>query len=145
MKIVSIFLLVGLLFTISDAQTIVSGTITKDSVWSLANSPYIVNGSVTVNNPFTLTVDSGVVVRFTSAAYLFINGALHAHQSAVFTSSKDTVGGSPQKGDWGSINLQGGATSLILDTCQIKYGGGSAMINGTVGSAVPSLPQRILR
>lgn len=134
MRTLTVLLCLGILFAYSNAQTNVSGSINKDSTWTRAGSPYIVSGSVTVNSPFKLTVDSGVVVRFTSGTYLYINGALQARQ-ATFTSRKDTAGGSPAKGDWASINFNSGATTAQLDTCQIRYGGGTAMINGTVGTA----------
>ena len=134
MRTLTLLLAVTMVFSTAYTLTNVSGTITKDSTWNRAGSPYIVTGSVTVNNPFQLTVDSGVVVRFTAGTYLYINGALQARQ-ATFTSQKDTAGGSPNKGDWASINFAGGATSVTLDTCQIKYGGGTAMINGSVGTA----------
>ena len=135
MRTFTIFMAVGLFFSTVYTQTNVSGSITKDSIWTRTGSPYIVNGSVTVNNPFKLTVDSGVVVQFTAGANLYVNGILQARR-ATFTSRKDTVGGSPNKGDWASINFGGGASSVTLDTCQVKYGGGTAMINGSVGTAM---------
>jgi parallel beta-helix repeat protein len=103
-------------------QTNVSGVVS--GTWNLAGSPYIVVGSVTVNNATTLTVDSGVVVRFTSGQAMFIWGTLNATR-ATFTSSRDTVGGSPAKGDWAYIQVGTGATvgSLSMDNCVIKYGG----------------------
>lgn len=114
-----------ILATFANAQTNVSGIINKDSTWTIAKSPYIVTGSLTVNATFTLTVDSGVVVRLQSGNSLFVKGTLKARQ-AVFTSSKDTAGGNPLKGDWAAIYMNSASAVLILDTCVVKFGGGSS-------------------
>jgi parallel beta-helix repeat protein len=118
--LVSLLLLVSVM-TLATAQTnLTGGNITKDSVWTLAGSPYRVSGSVTVNAGFNLRVDSGVVVRFQSGVYLYVNGNLRARQAS-FTSSKDTVGGNPLKGDWGAIYPNSTADTLRLDTCLVKF------------------------
>ena len=123
MKKILLLCLIGLLSGSIFAKTNISGTIASDSVLTLANSPYIVNGSLDVYG-CTLTMDSGVVVRFTNGTYLRMHGGAINARWTVFTSSKDTSGGNPQKGDW--ICIQTGtdnASSAIFDTCQINYGG----------------------
>ena len=125
------------------AQTNVSGTINKDTTWSIDKSPYIVTGNVQVNSGYTITVDSGVVVQFKSGTNLLSYGTLNARY-AKFTSSKDTSGGLPAKGDWSAIQIGSGSgsPSATIDTCQIVFGGsggngivyvrnGTATINGT--------------
>lgn len=122
-----LFLTVGTL----NGQTNVSGVINKDSTWTLAASPYIVTGDVTVNAGFTLTVDSGVVVRFNAGTNLRSYGNIYARH-AIFTSRKDTAGGSPLKGDWGTIQCGNGTNPLTatFDSCQMKFGGAGG--NGIV-------------
>jgi len=140
--VLSLLLIVG----ISDGQTNVSGVINKDSTWTLASSPYIVTGDVTVNPGFTLTVDSGVVVKFNTNTNLRAYGNVYARH-AIFTSRKDSAGGSPLKGDWGTIQCGNGVNALTatFDTCQMKFGGyggngiiyvrnGVATINGSAVS-----------
>ena len=64
-------ILTGLTLTIvgamrSRGDTLVSGTISTNTTWTLANSPYVVTGTVTVDaaaNP-TLTIQAGVTVKF---------------------------------------------------------------------------------
>jgi parallel beta-helix repeat protein len=114
------------------AQTNISGSISKDSTWSIAGSPYIVIASFTVNPRFTLKVDSAVVVRFQSGTIMYVSGTLRARH-ATFTSNKDTTRGNPQKGDWASIYPNSSSAVLILDTCQVKFGGSNStpMINGS--------------
>lgn len=128
-----LFLLGGIAFS----QTNLSGTIATDSTLALAGNPYIVTGNVTVNSSHTLTVDSGVVVRFQSNTALYISGSLKARW-VTFTSSNDTTGGSPQRGDWGGIQIGDytNTATASLDTCQIKYSGSIAgelyIYNGNV-------------
>ena len=115
-----------ILATFASAQTNVSGPISKDSTWTLAKSPYVVIATFTVNNGFTLKIDSGVVVRFLPGTFMNVSGTLRA-RLASFTSNKDTIGGPvPQKGDWGGIYLNNGAAVLVFDTCIVKFGGGSS-------------------
>ena len=123
----------------SFGQTNVGGPISKDSTWTLAGSPYIVTSNVTVSGGFTLTVDSGVVVRFQTNTSLYLNASVSGTASMVarhvlFTSSKDTVGGTPAKGDWYYIQVGNNTTypaALTLDTCEVRWGGNSSG-NGSV-------------
>ena len=116
--------LLAVLCTMASAQTNVSGTISKDSTWTLSASPYVVTGNVIVNTAWTLTVDSGVVVRFQGNTSLIVYGSIAARH-VVFTSAKDTAGGSPSRGDWNSIQIGDYSTAGdgSFDTCAIKYGG----------------------
>src|SRR5208283_4950617 len=119
--------LLFLLGGIASSQTNLSGTIATDSTLTLAGNPYHVTGNLTVNFPHTLTIDSGVVIRFQSGTGLYANGNLQARW-VNFTSIKDTTGGNPQKGDWGGIQIGSASSSTgTFDTCQIKFGGS----NGT--------------
>ncbi len=118
-----LFLLGGIAYS----QTNLSGTIINDSTLTLSGNPYIVTGNLTVNSPYTLTVDSGVVIRFQAGTGLYVNGNLQARWTT-FTSSKDTTGGAPQKGDWAGIRIgYPSGSNAVFDTCQIKFGGS----NGT--------------
>src|ERR1700690_3727922 len=59
------------------ASTLVSGAISTDTTWVLANSPYRLSGTVWVNSGVTLTVEPGVVVDL----YLYsimVSGTLNA-------------------------------------------------------------------
>ena len=140
LTIVMLFLLGGIAFS----QTNLSGTIATDSTLTLAGNPYNVIGNLTINSPHTLTIDSGVVMRFRPSTGLYAAGNLQARW-VTFTSSRDTVGGTPAKGDWYGIQVGStGASSGLFDTCQIKFGGsnGTAELwvsNGTTdveGSAI---------
>ncbi len=124
----------GLFFTLlvlssaALSQTNVVGTISKDSTWTLAKSPYVVTGDLSVSGGFTLTVDSGVVVRFQANTNLYLNGTANlVARHARFTSSRDTLGGAPAKGDWAYIQVgNNSAATAIFDTCVILFGGTSS-------------------
>ena len=108
------------------AQTNINGTISSDSTLSLAGSPYIVTGNLTVNNGVTLTVESNVEVKFNTNIRLYVLGSIVAN-SATFTSSATT----PAKGDWGNIQIgnYNNSGSGQFTNCQIMYGGNSDYSN----------------
>ena len=45
-------------------QTIISEDISEDQIWSLAQSPYIIQGSIEIQAGVTLSIEPGVEVRF---------------------------------------------------------------------------------
>lgn len=119
------------------AATNVHGYITTNTEWTLANSPYVVTSTVLVENGATLTIDRGVVVKFSGQFNtLTVNSnstliAVGTADSAItFTSVKDdSVGGdtngdgnatSPAPGDWYYVGVSGSAT---LDYVVMSYGG----------------------
>ncbi len=109
---------------------------------------YVIDGTLTMSQGATLTVDPGVVLKFSSGSGLTINGALHAagtsEKPIVFTSVKDDIYGgdtngdgyasSPSNGDWNGIyfTIQANGSSCILDHVIVRYGGATG--NGAVYS-----------
>ena len=115
-------------------------TYTSDTTWTQANSPYVLDGNITVNPGVTLTIDPGVVVKLSAQTRtLTVKGVLQAlgtaDQSVVFTSIKDDTDGSDSGGDgptlgapgqWFMLNLMAGSTAHF-DYADLRYGGyGSA-------------------
>ncbi|MBN2699445.1 MAG: dockerin type I repeat-containing protein [Bacteroidales bacterium] len=88
MKRISVFLfiLVVIPFTLV-AQTNISGTISNNTTLTVANSPYIVTDHLNVNAGVTLTVESGVELRFNSGKYLQVFGTLTAN-NVTFTANE---------------------------------------------------------
>ncbi len=46
--------------------TNVSGTISGDAAWTLSGSPYVAIGDITVIEGVPLTIERGVIVKFSS-------------------------------------------------------------------------------
>ena len=137
----SAFLALLLISSQAAALTNVSGTISTDTTWNLAGSPYIVTGDVTVASGVTLTIEAGVVVKFQYQDYvgykrrLIVNGILDLQSTSaepvVFTSERDDFYGGdsngdgvatvPAAGNWGYIQINNG--SNVIHNCIIRYGG----------------------
>jgi RHS repeat-associated protein len=123
----------------------VSGDITTNTTWTLANSPYVVSGTINVQSPATLTIEPGVVVKFQSGASLLAQAG--ATLTAVGTSAtpiiftsirddsaagdtnEDGTATTPAAGDWNSLgftgytDISGGHAAFgSLQYAQVRYG-----------------------
>jgi len=100
-----------------------SGAIQQDETWTLADSPHIITGDVTVNDGVTLTIEAGCEVKFNKNTRLSVYGKLVADGNAskhiTFTSNEAT----PSAGDWKNIYFYYADPGTILDYCGISYGG----------------------
>jgi len=94
------------------SQTAVSGAIASNTVWTLAGSPYIVTDNIDVSESATLTIEPGVVVKFSANTGMELHGYLSAigteTNRIVFTSNLT----SPTIGSWNGITVIG--TSILL-------------------------------
>jgi len=143
-------MVLGLVFVLAVAtnglaDTPVSGIIGADTIWTPADSPYIVTGNVLVREGVTLTIEAGVDVKFESQKALQVDGGLVArgtdNSKITFTSNQPT----PASGDWAYIffsDLSNDATfdvdgnytgGSILEYCIVEYAGGVIIdYNGAV-------------
>lgn len=98
-----------------------------DTVW---DGEVLVDGILTVATGVTLEIRPGTVVRFTrkdsngdgiGEHELFCQGTIRALGTAArpirFTSAED----SPQRGDWGAINMMGSEADNRLEHCVIEH------------------------
>ena len=124
-KLSSILLLLSTFVFIQNAKsTNVSGGIYANTTWTFANSPYIVTDTVVVFPGITLTIEAGVVVKFTDHTYLEIRQANivasgTSSDSIIFTSNST----SPANGIWGGIYLNGytANTTATFNYCSIQF------------------------
>lgn len=114
------------------AQTYVGGLIDTSEVWTLANSPYIVQTDIEVITGATLTIEPGVIVKFELNTGLDIDGGkLDAqgtnNDSILFT----TTFVNPTNIKWRGIVLRGWEESKIAYS-KIEYAasGISTVISG---------------
>jgi parallel beta-helix repeat protein len=119
------------LFSSANA-TYVEGSITKDTLWALVDSPFVLSNDITVYPNATLTIERGVEVRFGGDFTLIVNGQLIANGTQdsmiTFTSNKYQ----PIPKDWNAIELNGAGTSLLA-YCSISYANnGMQITNGVV-------------
>lgn len=106
----------------------VSGTIAANTTWTVANSPYIVTGDITVNNGVTLTVNANVQVKFNSGRRMIVLGTLNA-TTATFTSNQAV----PVAGDWLYIQVgdASNAGAVNLSGCFLRFAQQFYIYSGT--------------
>lgn len=130
-------------FLIANARvgaTNVSGLISSDTKWTVANSPYIVNSNLLVNFGVTLTIEPGVTVKLDTLTCIQIDGTLIA-KGSVTDSIRFTSNKSQKAGVWGYIYFSEKSADAvydengdylsgnILEYCKIEYAGNSAISN----------------
>jgi RHS repeat-associated protein len=112
-------------------------TYTANTTWTVAGSPYVLNGNVTVAAGATLTIDPGVVVKFNGTLReLRVNGTLSAVGTSsshiVFTSYQDDSAGGDTNGDgtatqgqpgqWYRVSVTSGNGNSRLQYADVRYG-----------------------
>lgn len=140
----------SLALAVPATATNVSGAITTNTTWTLANSPYVVTGTVTVSNNAQLTIEPGVEVRFNALQSLVVGsgtaGVLVAQGTGALPILFTTNSATPAAGQWGGIQLNVTSATTLLDHCTIEYGGsGTPNCNLRVGSATPTIQNCTVR
>jgi hypothetical protein len=125
----------GLAPPVFGATYLPSLTYKTDITWTLAGSPYVLNGNVTVDPGATLTIEPGVVVKLNGQyRQLSVKGKVVAigtpTQGILITSGQDDVAGgdtnfdgnatTPAPGQWYNIWLQSGGS--VFEYAEIRYG-----------------------
>ncbi|MDI6792464.1 MAG: Ig-like domain-containing protein [bacterium] len=100
--------------------------IAESDTWTLANSPYVSEDDLIINDSATLTIEPGVVIKFKTGENisLLVKGLLNASGTSshriTFTSNADT----PQACDWrGIVFADQSNDSSVLNYCDILYAG----------------------
>jgi parallel beta-helix repeat protein len=113
-----------LLCSTSDARgTDVTSDITGNTTWTISGSPYIVKQNVTVTGGNTLTIQAGVVVKFSGYLSLSISGALVVSGipagRVIFTYDSST----PTAGSWEGLRFLANSddTGSSITSADILY------------------------
>ncbi|PKO19096.1 MAG: hypothetical protein CVU39_00665 [Chloroflexi bacterium HGW-Chloroflexi-10] len=103
-----------------------TGTLASNETWTMAGNPHTIDGSLTIPNGISLTIEPGVVVRLVNnysygqTGRLVISGILNAigtdADNIVFTS-----GGDSAPTQWGGLIVSGGTANLAY--AEVRYGG----------------------
>lgn len=108
--------------------TYVEGAITKDTIWTLVDSPFVVSGDIIIYPNATLTIEPSVEVRFGGNFSMTVEGKLSAlgtvDKIVKFTSNKIE----PQTGDWKTINFIGTQLSSLTN-CAVEYAADGIFVN----------------
>lgn len=95
------------------SQTNVSGTISTDTTWTLANSPYTITNHILVDTGATLTVEAGVIVNFNFRKKLEVKGGIVAIGSP---SSRIKFQANGFSNSWDGIFLYDQSKDAITDS-----------------------------
>ena len=106
-------------------ETEVSGRISSNTTWTVANSPYVVTGDIYIDRGVKLTIEPGVTVKLNREKNIVVEGGLFAdgrpNAKIVFTANSS----SPTPAFWGGIEFRLTATDslCVLNHVVITYAG----------------------
>ena len=116
------------------AQTYIAADSNISGVWNKEQSPYIINGKVTIPKGETLRINAGVEIRLKAskrkrkAGTILVYGTIEALGTKklpiLFTKTNDI-------GNWGTVYLVESENSKF-EYCNLEYSGGKTNANGTI-------------
>ena len=116
--------LFGAIMNIAPAGAItVGGNIESDTTWTAAEE-ITVTSDILITVTGHLTIEAGTAVHFTPGIGMTVEGQLTASGAndnrIVFTSTADTLYGSPAAGNWTGISFQNTGTGTLYG-CDVRY------------------------
>lgn len=113
----------------------VGGSISTDTIWTLANSPYIITDTVTVEAGATLTVEAGVTIMFQvdMGQSMVVEGHLEVVGTAVNPVTITSIDDLPTN-RWLGIYVTSGSANFVHTT--LRYTETPLFITGGMGGDV---------
>ncbi|MES2455602.1 MAG: MBG domain-containing protein [Bacteroidota bacterium] len=139
-RFAALFFAVFLLAVSAKSQTTVSGP--QSGTWSKQGSPYLISGSVTVEEGKTLTIQAGVIVRSENFSdKLLVNGTLMAKgtEASPIRFAGFPIAGFPLSSHGGSLVFSSTASNSVLEYVSIDQMGDNQYANGAVSVSTSSL------
>jgi len=111
------------------AGTNISSSITNP-VWTADNSPYIVNGTITVTKGAVLRIEAGTEVRFNAGAKIVVEGELDVLGTSDNPVTMTLNTASSTASSWGGIEFNTGSVDAVMKDGQ--YVSGSIITNAII-------------
>jgi len=119
---------------LGNCQTIIPGG-SVSGTWTMAGSPYIIQGAIMISNDSTLTIEPGVMVEFQGSYKFLVLGQLLAMGNptdSITMTATDTTNG------WLGIRFENTASTndtSKIEYCKIQYGKATAASPNDCGGA----------
>ncbi|HEX3042800.1 MAG TPA: Vps62-related protein, partial [Solirubrobacterales bacterium] len=97
----------------------VAGTVAHSSTWKLGGAPLRFSGTVVVAAGATLTLKPGIYIQ---TPRMTVNGSLRVEGTADRPVALTGIA-QENSGEWGSITLEPGSGSSLLDYAEVAFGG----------------------
>ena len=88
-------------------------------VWNVGDSPFYINGDITVGSSDSLTIQPGVTVYFNGYYSLIVQGKLIAAGTQNNNITFAWVGGGSDRNKWGGISLYSSTRPSTISYCNI--------------------------
>ncbi len=132
-KILLLSILLGFIQINLSSQTNVSGVISTNTTWSLANSPYVVVGNVLIEQGISLTIEAGTQIKFDNDKYIKVEGFILAEGTISNRISFTSNSINPSKSSWKGIVIRPTGGSQF--NANKEYQSGTKIVNCDISFA----------
>lgn len=125
-----------------NAHFLRNATVTKDTIWN-SELPFVILGSLTIEEGKTLTINKGVQVYCHAEAQLIVNGSLHAFGESgnkiIFAGDRLDDYYKDLPASWQGIIFAENSKNNMLNSCEIKNASDAITVNNPSTDNNPKL------